>query len=86
MNKIILIIFILFLINLFLFCLIISKINEILSYFTYCDLRHIHLDMMHIQSNMRFTYKAIEMFSKTLGNIAKHIYAYDEDKNEVTLV
>lgn len=86
MNNIILIIFILFLINLFLFCLIISKINKILNYFKKHDLKHIHHDITNIQLDVKFLHKAVEVFDKLLVNIANHIYAYDEYKNEVTLV
>lgn len=86
MNKIILIIFILFLINLFLFYLIISKINKILNYFKKYDLEHMCHDITSIQLNVKFLRKAFEIFDKLLVNIANHIYAYDEDKNEVKLV
>lgn len=86
MNKIILIIFILFLINLFLFCLIISKINEILNYFKKYNLEHMHHDITSIQLDIKFLRKAFEIFDKLLVNIANHIYVYDEDENEVTLV
>lgn len=45
-----------------------------------------HHDITRIQLDIKFLRKAFEIFDKLLVDIANHIYAYDEDENEVTLV
>ena len=86
MNKIILIVFIYFLIYLFLFYLIISKLNELLKYFKKYDLEYIHCDIKNVQLDVTFLRKAMDVFNELLVKIANHTYAFDEEKNEVTLI
>ena len=86
MNNIVLFIFILFLINLFLFCFIIIKINEIIDNLKKYDLKDICRNIERIQLNIKFLCNISDKFWTRIDKMADHIYAYDEEDNEVTLI
>lgn len=86
MNNIILIIFILFLINLFLFNYVIFKLNKIIKYFYEYDLEHIHRDINEIQLDVKFLRNISEKFWTEVDKMSSHIYTCDVENNEVTLL
>ena len=80
MNNIVLFIFILFLINLFLFCLILNKIKQIKEYFEKHN-NAIQKMLIHIEYLRRVN----NTYNTCLGKVLSCIYQEDDEGNGVIL-